>query len=130
MDYTITFDNTHKYFLIETAGDLDYEAFQELAKCLLTDANWSPDCNCLFDYRKTDFLKADKTILQQIGTLHQKNNSLIGRGKSAFVMQCTGNFGMARMYQGNLEPHVETEFHVFTDFDKARSWIITDEQQL
>lgn len=129
MKYSITYDNRHRFFLIETEGDFDYESYQELAECLLKNDDWSPHSHCLFDYRKTDFLKVDKADIQKMGFFHQRNNFLFGSGKSAFVMRCPGNFGMARMYQGSVEPHVDARINVFTDFDKAQSWIANGDDE-
>lgn len=123
MTYTITYNSSEKTFEIETQGDFDVAVFKSLAAELLHHQQWQPGSNCIFDYRKTDFMQVDLKEFQAVSNLHQVNNALVGSGKSAFVMKSRSNFGMGRMYESITSPHVDTEFKIFTDIADARAWI-------
>lgn len=123
MDYTIEFNAADRYFLVTTHGEFSMSDFQKLAESLLHHENWATGVSCLFDYRKTNFLKVDRQELIQAASLHQQNDDAIGRGKSALVMADIGNFGMGRMYQGITDGMVQANFGVFLDFDEALSWL-------
>ncbi|NTW89275.1 MAG: hypothetical protein HGB26_09245 [Desulfobulbaceae bacterium] len=127
MEFLITIDDTHNFFLIETRGDFDLIDFQKLAAALLKNPSWRVGSNCIFDYRKTNFLAVSKEDLMAVTKMHEKNNSIIGKGKSAFIMKDIGNFGMGNMYKGRTEYYVDTKFEIFTDFDKAKKWMISEE---
>ena len=123
MNYSIEFDAENDFFLIRTEGAFDIAVFCRLADELLSHSAWSPGKDCLFDYRKTDFVDSALEDLKTASNLHKSKNDLVGPGRSALVMTDITNFGMGRMYQGLTEPSVATRFRVFTDFAEAQSWI-------
>ena len=124
MKYSIQYDDVENFFCIKTIGEFSIEVFQDLVEELFSHKFWHPGANCLFDYRETDFLKVPIEELQRVSELHIKSNQIVGQGKSAFVMMNSSNYGMGRMYQGMTEFSVQTEFFIFTDFNKAKNWVI------
>lgn len=123
MEYKISYNSIENAFEIETQGDFDITDFKSLVEDLLTHSQWRPDSNCIFDYRKTDFMDVSLKTLQTASNLHQANNDLVGKGKSVFVMKSRSNFGMGRMYEAMVSPHVNTCFKIVTDITEARAWI-------
>ena len=123
MEFEITFNEDDQFFIITTMGEFNIHDFENLAYQLLEDPNWKPGTNCIFDYRKTEFIKVGLKDFVRSKTLHSINDRLIGNGKSALVMKDLSNLGLGRIYGGMTEPFVETEFSFFTEYEKAYEWI-------
>lgn len=123
MHYSINYECEPDFFLVETQGNFNINSFRELAQELLTHEKWRPGAACLFDYRKSDFQDLSAEDLEKAKVMHQQNNEVIGKSRSALVMKNLVNFGIGRMYQGKTEFHVDTEFRIFTVIEDAVQWV-------
>ena len=125
MNFSIKYEEIGAVFLIETEGDFNFDEFRTLNEQLFAEKNWKPGTKCIFDHRKTNFHAISNEDLERVAKYHIKNNDKIGNGKTALVMKDLGNYGIARMYEGNTEYRVDTKFMAFTDINKAKEWIMT-----
>lgn len=126
MDYTIASHPHANAFVITTRGAFDIHDFTRLADELLAHPDWQPGCQCLFDYRGTDFAAVQAVELRWAADLHAERNGRIGQGRAALVMKDLLDFGMGRMYEMSLGDRAAAELQVFRDIAEARRWIGLD----
>ena len=124
MEYKIFYDQSHKIFIIEVHGPFNVDGFNTLADVLLAHPRWVPGTNCLFDYTNTTFFEVSPEHFKEIAGIHKRKNEIIGKGKSAFVMNGDLNYGLGRMYEGIAGPTVDTSFYIFSDYHKAKEWLM------
>jgi hypothetical protein len=106
------------------SGHFDIESLFESLNEMSTRLPLHADMNVLWDLRATEgigSLASDQ--LNKVIWLVGKKWGTGGRNKAALVVSQQVDFGLARMYEQEMENQSSSKIRVFKDIKKAAQWI-------
>jgi hypothetical protein len=106
------------------SGQFDVDALFKSLTDMYTNLPIKSDMNVLWDFRSTEGIAslAPDQLDKIIGLVSKKWGSS-GRNKAALVVARHVDFGLARVYEQQLESHTLSKVQVFKDIKKAVEWI-------
>ncbi len=107
-------------------GVFDFDIlFQHLVD-IYNDSGFNPDLNSVWDLTNMEGIqKINSDQMQRIVAYVTWKRSTHGKMKSAIVVSKNVDFGIARMYEQELEATGLSEISVFKDLNNALAWIKT-----
>ncbi|MFH1645451.1 MAG: hypothetical protein ABIB11_03430 [Candidatus Omnitrophota bacterium] len=124
MRFNITYQKDSHFFYVVTDGEMSYQAFKDMSEAILSQDNFVPGSNVLFDHRKLDFSKVSSSDITSIKDFHFANEARIGSGKSAMLIPKDKRDMWFKMWQMDERRVVSNTVKVFSDYDEAEEWII------
>jgi hypothetical protein len=106
------------------SGQFDIEALFKSLTDMYTRLPMHSDMNVLWDLRGADGIASlDTGQLNKIITLVSNKWGTSGKSKAALVVSRQVDFGLARLYELQLENQTPSKVRVFKDIKKAVQWI-------
>lgn len=106
------------------SGDFDVNILFTSLKNMYSDLPLHTDMNVLWDFRDVEGISAMATSeLNKIIRLVGNKWGTSGKNKAALVVSRQVDFGIARIYEQQLENQTTSKVRVFKDIKKAVQWI-------
>ena len=111
--------------VIETKvkGVFSLNDLKSLIQQMVSDNNWKPGLNRLFDCRDMDAKALDINTMFNIGKIQQEYKEKIGRGKLAILVKNAGDYGAGISYKDIVNDKAGSKVLVFLNYDKALEWL-------
>jgi hypothetical protein len=126
MDWTVDFGQTEKYVVVTTRGVFSSDGHRRMTEDIVSRQEWNPDAAVLFDHRQLDFGDSGLDVMQQAGETHRENDSRIGSGKAAVLVNTPVNFVRTRQFQLLTEGRVGARLRIFLNEAEAIHWLLED----
>jgi hypothetical protein len=117
--------NEGSRFRIHTlTGGFNFEAFFDALVGVYDDDDFDPNLNSVWDFIDVEGIEKISTDqIQKIVAYVSWKREEYGSMKTALVVSNRIHYGIARMYEQNIEATSESEIMVFRDLESAIQWI-------
>jgi hypothetical protein len=106
------------------SGQFDVDALYNSLTEMYTSLPLHADMNVLWDLRAAEGIGSLATDqLNKVIGLVGRKWGIAGQNKAALVVSRQADFGLARMYEQELENQSPSKIRVFKDIKKAARWI-------
>lgn len=123
MKYQIIKEDYSSYYLVQLSGQFNLHVFEECYIDLLNHNQWKPGCGILWDARQCIVEHLNEEDMRTIGMMNLKYKVERGEGKSAWVVEKSVDFGMARMFENINEMVILYNFRVFMSMQDAQIFL-------
>ena len=113
------------YIVLKPVGVLTIKMLSDLDGPLISSEEFPPDVNTIWDMRETDYSNINKTFLEELIELRNRNYLVRGKAKLAYVASSDFEFGITRMYE-MLSVNIKQKMHIFRTIEEAETWLTSD----
>ena len=106
------------------SGEFEFDDLFEFLISVYDDKNFDPNLNSVWNLIEVDGIEKTSTDqIQKIVDYVSWKREKYGSMKTALVVSSRIHYGIARMYEQNLEAASKSEIMVFRDMESALKWI-------
>jgi hypothetical protein len=124
MFWTIEYVNDQHFVRVVATGIYNIDDHMRMLEDIATHDFWKPGMNWLLDESNLSYHGSTLEQLREAGARRVKMDDLIGRGKTAVVMNTLSDFMRARQYELITSGKVSAKIEIFKDEEKAVNWLL------
>ena len=123
MTFTITWNNG--ILEAKTEGDATFADLQDMTTALLTHEKWSPGGALLVDHSELNAESLNIGQIRSLADMATQARAQIGRARIAHAVSRDLEFGLVRMWENFVSPHLDARLGCFRSREHAVAWLRT-----
>jgi hypothetical protein len=123
MPITHEVDRARNIRIHRASGELTFDELSEELRRIYDSDGFQPDQSSLWDLREADVTSFTKEQIASIVEIVRDRWATQGTARSALVVAREVAFGLARMYELQLDAQPADRVRVFYDYEEAESWL-------
>lgn len=123
MRWTIEENHDGGWWRVTTSGTFSTESHVKMVSDIVSQPEWRPGTDVLFDNRALDWGDADFEAMFRAVQTHRAFEVQIGDGKAAMLMGSTISFANARQFELLLGDQTAARLYVTRDEAEAIAWL-------
>lgn len=123
MRWTIEEGRDGAWWRVTTSGTFSTDGHVKMVSDIVSQPEWRPGTNILFDHRALDWGDADFDMMFRAVQTHRAFEEQIGDGKAAILMGSAISFANARQFELLLGDQTAARLHVTRDEAEAIGWL-------
>ena len=128
MTFKIWDDAVEPYFHVELWGPLNVRDLEDCYKQIFNHPNWKTGANILWDARGGTFDHINDYDLEAISDMTCRYKDQGGRGRVAWVVARTVDFGVSRMFEMMNDGKIIFHFEVFRTLAAAQEFLASRDE--
>lgn len=113
----------------KVTGSLTFTELRETLQALYASPDFRPEQNALWDLRDSVLTTFTTAQVREIVEPVRSHWGTRGAPRAALVVCRDADFGMARMYELQLDVEGTAEVRVFRDLEEARVWVLEEPEE-
>ncbi len=124
VNYDVRFSETERQVVIAVTGELTISGISEYIRKTLADPRWRPGMDVLFDYRRVDVNQLSGEDIGRMADFVVAHKDEHRGSRLAMVMDNDLSFGLARMWQSQVDEAGSLEASLVThSMSEALEWL-------
>jgi hypothetical protein len=123
MKWTIEYIEHGNYFKVVNEGIFEPGDSTRLYQNLFSNKFWKLNTSILMDNRLVDYRNVSYRVISDSSFNLAKNEDQIGESKIGYLVESQIGYGASRQLQMLLEGKSSIKIEVFTDEEKAVTWL-------
>ena len=109
---------------IKVKGKFMLHDIRALIRQMISESEWKPGLNKLFDGTGLDDINLDLNDMYNIGKIQQEYEEEIGGGRLAILVKDTVDYGTGLSYKETVDEDIVSRVKIFLKYDQAIEWLL------